>query len=76
MINDLHEAMRQGRGKEVIGRLLDALVDYTGYHFNVEEKAFDTHGYPHAVTHKRAHAELMRTAAELQIRPVIRFGNT
>ena len=59
MINDLNEAMRSGRGKDVIGNILNDLVSYTQIHFRHEEDLFARHGYPEADSHKQEHADLV-----------------
>jgi len=38
MINDLDDAMKQGKGKEVLGKIVKGLSDYTAYHFSTEER--------------------------------------
>jgi hemerythrin len=37
LINDLHRAVAEGREQEGLREALDALVDYTQYHFRTEE---------------------------------------
>jgi hemerythrin len=59
IINRLHGAMKARKGKEVIGNLLDELVDYPYYHFATEEKYFRLYSYPHFDVHKSEH-DLMR----------------
>ena len=39
MINDLNDAMRQGKGKDVLGKIDKELVGYTVTHFRTEEKS-------------------------------------
>jgi hemerythrin len=60
LINHLHDAMKTGKGKEVMSKILSELVDYTNYHFGNEEKLFDKHGYSESRTHKRQHADLVK----------------
>jgi hemerythrin len=55
IINKLHDAMKDGRGKEVLDGIMLELVDYTVYHFLAEEKMFIDTGYPDYVAHKREH---------------------
>jgi len=55
IINKLHDAMKEGRGKEVLDAVMLELVDYTVYHFLAEEKAFIDLGYPAYAAHKREH---------------------
>ncbi len=67
MLNRLHEGMKDGRGKEVVGQVLDDLVSYTKFHFAREEEFFAKTGYP-AVEHKQEHKELVKQVEELQSR--------
>ena len=58
IINDLHDAMAKGRGKEVLGRSLVELDEYTRYHFGTEEAVMDENAYNGASGHKLKHREL------------------
>jgi len=60
LINQLHNAMKAGKGKEVMGKILEELVNYTTYHFNNEEKLFEKYGYPEVHVHKRQHSDLVK----------------
>lgn len=55
MINELSDAMRQGKGKDVLGKIVTGLVDYTVTHFSLEEKLFVQVGYGDALAHKKTH---------------------
>jgi hemerythrin len=66
MINDLGDAMRQGKGKEVLGRIIQGMVSYTITHFSYEEKYFDRFGYPDATTHKKAHADFVKKVSDVK----------
>ncbi len=55
MINDLAEAMKQGKGKDIVGKIIYRLFNYTATHFSNEEKYFDQFNYPETATHKKAH---------------------
>lgn len=59
MINNLHEAMKQGKGKEITGEIIDGLSKYTATHFKTEEDYFDIYGYPEAESHKKEHADFV-----------------
>jgi hemerythrin len=67
LLNKLHDGMKSGRGKEVVGKVLDDLVSYTKYHFAREEEFFDKTGYP-GDDHKKEHKELVDQAVKLQSR--------
>ncbi len=64
MINDLHQAMRQRRAKEVLLDLVGKLADYTVTHFGTEEKLFDKYGYPDTAKHKEIHAKFVAKVQE------------
>lgn len=66
IINELHDAMTVGHAREVIGKVLDEMVDYTVFHFGTEERLMKTHGYAEHLKHEMDHKELVKTAAELQ----------
>ena len=57
MINDLNDAMRQGKGNDVLGATVNGLLAYAALHFKTEEKYFDLFGYPAAAGHKKEHAD-------------------
>ena len=54
--NDLHDAMRQRRSKEVLEKTINDLVDYTHFHFSTEETYFEKFSYPDAKQHQKEHA--------------------
>jgi hemerythrin len=60
MINNLNDAMKQGKGNAVIGQIVMGLVAYTKTHFGMEEKIFDQYQYPDTAAHKREHAAFVQ----------------
>jgi hemerythrin-like metal-binding protein len=64
-INTLHAAMKQGKGKDEVRRILVFLRDYTVDHFKTEEALMDAHRYPGAAAHKAIHADLVKQVATL-----------
>lgn len=68
MLNELHDAMMVGKGKEVLGSVLNEIIDYTIYHFSTEEKYFDKYGYPDAELHKNQHKEMVEKVGALRER--------
>jgi hemerythrin len=66
MINDLNEAMRQGKGKDVMGKTLNDLIDYAATHFKTEEKYFEQYAYPATITHKKEHTDFARKVGEFK----------
>lgn len=65
LLNELYAAMQDGHANEVIGKVLERLVDYTVYHFAYEEKLFSLHGYPEDAAHRAEHAQLTSQAKAL-----------
>ena len=57
-INQLHESMLQGKGKEKLTEILVALQQYTRYHFAEEEKEMRNVGYPDVEAHIQLHQTL------------------
>lgn len=66
MVNDLNDAMKQGKGKEVLGKILNSMVSYTVSHFRTEEKYFDQFGYPEADDHKKEHAAFIEKVTDFK----------
>lgn len=67
LINDLHDGMKQGKGKEVLGGILKELVRYTVFHFGFEENLLEKNVYPELSTHKKAHVGLIDQVNKLNI---------
>jgi hemerythrin len=67
MLNDLYEAIREGRSKQRLGKLLDGLVDYTRYHFGREEGMFGA-GYAESIQHKSEHDDFVAWITEMRAR--------
>jgi hemerythrin len=64
MINELHGAMRQGKGKEVLGQIVNGLISYTATHFKTEEDYFNQFGYPETYSHKKEHIAFVQKVSE------------
>ena len=59
-INELNDAMKEGKGKEVLSAILNELINYTATHFKYEEQYFEKFGYPETEAHKQHHANLVQ----------------
>lgn len=59
LINQLHELMKSGQGKDAMGPVLEDLVDYTKTHFSFEEKLFQKFNYEHSKEHILEHKKLV-----------------
>jgi hemerythrin len=66
LVNQLHDAMSQGKGREVMGATLAGLIDYTRTHFAAEERLMTAHAYPGYGRHKAEHDALTKQVVDLQ----------
>ena len=66
MVNDLHDAMKNGKGNSVTSSVLSGLIQYVATHFATEEKYMKAHGYPEYYKHKGEHEVLTKQAIDLQ----------
>ena len=66
LINKLHEAMKVGKGKDVLAGVLKSLIDYTAQHFASEEALMRLHKYPDYESHKKEHNKLVTEVLDLQ----------
>jgi hemerythrin-like metal-binding protein len=63
-VNELYDAMTKNQGKEVTGKILAKLVDYTVRHFSHEEQFFAKTGYPDSAAHIAEHEKLKQQVGE------------
>lgn len=66
LINRLHDAMTQGKGRQALGEVLDGMIEYTQTHFASEEAMMLEHEYPGYARQKAEHTALMRKVLELR----------
>ena len=66
LINILMDAMKQGKGKEALEKIISELVAYTTTHFTLEEKYFTKFGYPDADRHKKEHQAFIAKVADFK----------
>jgi hemerythrin-like metal-binding protein len=68
LLNDLNDAMSQGRGRFVVQGVLHELLDYTRQHFAAEEDAMRSVAFPglqlHIAEHRELTAKVAKFAAE------------
>jgi len=55
IINKLGSAMDDNEEKEVLNNIVDELIDYTIYHFSVEENYFDKFDFEEQDLHRSEH---------------------
>jgi hemerythrin len=66
LLNELHEAVLERRGRDACGEILDRLAEYTRIHFAVEESLMRILDYPDYEKHKEEHELLIDQVIELQ----------
>ena len=66
LINDLFDAMKEGKGSGALGGILDDLAGYTVKHFAYEEALFNKHDYPARDEHKASHDALVKQVLDLK----------
>jgi len=64
LVNCLHEAMREGKGKSVIRGIVEELVNYTCTHFQREEALMEQANFPGLEVHRMEHQKLMGRVGE------------
>lgn len=66
LINQLHDAMSQGKGQNELGTILRKLIEYTKFHFAAEEKLMTQYKYPASNEQRSQHDALTKKVLELQ----------
>lgn len=67
-LNELYDAMRDKKEEEVVGAVLEKLLNYTLTHFFDEEIELYKTGYPGYTRHKEAHDILVAAVREYYVR--------
>lgn len=66
LINELHQAMKEAKGKDVVGKILTDLISYTKFHFTTEERLMKSSNYPDFQNHKLEHENLTQKVISFQ----------
>ena len=66
IINDLAEAIEEGKGAAAVGKILNLIRYYSEWHFEREEDCMLRHECPVADANKDAHAYFLETFAGFQ----------
>lgn len=66
MVNRLHALMHEGKGKDVLDKVLRNLITYTQEHFRREEDLMRTMRFPGFHEHKDEHEKLLQQVLDLQ----------
>ena len=67
MINELHEAMTQGKGSKMVADIVIRMVDYSKVHFEAEEKLMKKHNYSGLADHITEHQAFIAKAHEYEL---------
>jgi len=66
LINQLHDSVEDNQDRDTVGSVLNALCDYTEYHFEREEILMRVCGYPDLEKHKKAHDVMKAKVKNIQ----------
>ncbi len=59
MLNELTDAMKAGKGNDVMSPIIQRLIKYTQTHFKTEESLFKSYNYPDASEHISEHRDFV-----------------
>jgi hemerythrin len=65
-VNALLDACNQGKGKQVVGEIIDFLGDYVVTHFGAEERYMQQYNYPDYGAHKAMHDGFIDSFGQLK----------
>lgn len=68
ILNNLYDAMKEGKGADKLSETLDSLVEYTKVHFATEEQLLRRNGYPFYEGHKKIHDDMTKEVELLRLR--------
>jgi hemerythrin len=66
LVNQLYDAMAEGKGRQELRTILDSLIQYTNFHFASEEKEMLKFRYPGYIKHRAEHTLLKTQVTEYQ----------
>jgi len=66
LVNEMHDAIHNRHGSEVVESILKRLTEYTRIHFAVEESLMRILGYPGYEPHKAEHEALLKNIQGLK----------
>lgn len=68
LVNELHTATSEGRGHEVIEKVMERVIRYTKEHLIREEQIMASIHFPNLEMHKKGHAKFAKQLGELQLK--------
>ena len=66
MLNFLNDAMKAGKAKHILDKILDGLISYTVHHFGTEEKIMVKFSYPDYKNHLAEHQKFVQTVSDFK----------
>ncbi|MCX7820978.1 MAG: bacteriohemerythrin [Brevinematales bacterium] len=66
IVNKLYDAMKEGKGKEILGQVFSELIEYTKFHFKSEEEIMFKYDFPGYKEHLEEHNKLTKEVLELK----------
>ncbi|WP_319509022.1 bacteriohemerythrin [uncultured Methanolobus sp.] len=66
MINELHDAMKLAKSKEVSLEIINKMAEYTKFHFSTEEKYMKRFAYPDYAEHKLEHENFVENVLKFK----------
>jgi len=66
IINRLYQSFIDKNHNNILADIIDELIDYTKYHFSVEEEYFAKHNYQKAKEHILYHRDFVRKISEFK----------
>ena len=66
MINQLHEAMRSGKGKTETSLIVKQMIEYSAFHFKAEETLMKNINFSKFNEHKKEHQAFMDKTYDFQ----------
>ncbi len=66
ILNRLHDAMAEGKGKAIQERILSEMIAYTRTHFFHEEELLQSRRYPELAPHRQLHAVFTKKVLDLE----------
>ena len=68
LVKDFDDCIRRGLARESIARDIDALIQYSRYHFSYEEKLMKKYGYTEIAEQVADHCEFVTAVTDFQDR--------
>lgn len=66
LINQLHDAQETAQTHDMVGSVLNVLLEYVERHFAAEEALMERGGYPHLDAHRKEHRRIEARVREMK----------